>query len=70
MGGERGAWRCPTLFIGQYILVIFQVYHPERDQWQEVSKLPTPKSALAAVAVPSGELTRGAQDRFRYSFQN
>ena len=47
----------------------FQVYHPERDQWQEVSKLPTPKSALAAVVVPRGELTKEAQDRFRYPFQ-
>ena len=52
-----------------YFCNLFQVYHPERDQWQEVSKLPTPKSALAAVAVPRGELTREAQDRFRYPFQ-
>ena len=45
---------------------VVEVYHPERDQWQEVSSLPSPKSALAAVVVPRGELTREAQERCRY----
>ena len=43
-----------------------EVDHPERDEWQEVSRLPSPKSALAAVVVPRGELTREAQERCRY----
>ena len=38
----------------------------ERDEWQEVSRLPSPKSALAAVVVPREELTREAQERCRY----
>ena len=45
---------------------VVEVYHPERDQWQEVSSLPSPKYALAAVVVPRGELTREAQERCRY----
>ena len=45
---------------------VVEVYHPERDQWQEVNKLPTPKSALAAVVVPREELTREAQERCRF----
>ena len=43
-----------------------EVDHPERDEWQEVSRLPSPKSALAAVVVPREELTREAQERCRY----
>ena len=45
---------------------VVEVYHPERDQWQEGSRLPTPKSALSAVVVPREELTRKAQERCRY----
>ena len=45
---------------------VVEVYHSERDQWQEVSSLPSPKYALAAVVVPRGELTREAQERCRY----
>ena len=45
---------------------VVEVYHPERDEWQEVSRLPSPKSALAAVVVPREELTREAQERCRY----
>ena len=45
---------------------VVEVYHPERDEWQEVSRLPHPKSALAAVVVPREELTREAQERCRF----
>ena len=45
---------------------VVEVYHPERDEWQEVSRLPSPKSALAAVVVPREELAREAQERCRY----
>ena len=45
---------------------VVEVFHPERNQWQEVSSLPFPKSALAAVVVPRLELTRETQERYRY----
>ena len=51
---------------GRGVTDVVEVYHPERDQWQEVSRLPSPKSGLAAVVVPRGELTREAQERCRY----
>ena len=51
---------------GRGVTDVVEVYHPERDQWQEVSSLPSPKYALAAVVVPRGELTREAQERCRY----
>ena len=51
---------------GKGVTDVVEVYHPERNQWQEVSKLPSPKSALAAVVVPREELTREGQERCRY----
>merc|ERR1719234_2212955 len=51
---------------GRGVTAVVEVYHPERNQWQEVSRLPSPKSALAAVVVPRQELTREAQERCSY----
>ena len=53
-------------FDGRGVTDVVEVYHPERDEWQEVSRLPHPKSALAAVVVPREELTGEAQERCRY----
>ena len=49
---------------------VVEVFHPERNQWQEVSSLPSPKSAFAAVVVRRGDLTREAQERCRYQRRN
>ena len=51
---------------GRGVTDVVEVYHPERDQWQQVNRLPTLKSALAAVVVPREELTREAQEMCRY----
>ena len=49
---------------------VVEVFHPERNQWQEVSYLPSPKCAFAAVVVRRGDLTREAQERCRYQRRN
>ena len=51
---------------GRRVTDVVEVFHPERNQWQEVSSLPFPKSALAAVVVPRLEMTKEAQERCRY----
>ena len=51
---------------GRGVTDVVEVYHPERNEWQEVSSLPSPKSALAAVVVTRGGLTREGQERCRY----
>ena len=53
-------------FDGRRETDVVEVFHPERNQWQEVSSLPFPKSALAAVVVPRLEMTKEAQERCRY----
>ena len=47
-----------------------EVFHPERNQWQEGSSLPSPKCSFAAVVVRRGDLTREAQERCRYQRRN
>ena len=49
---------------------VVEVFHPERNQWQEVSSLPSPKCSFAAVVVRRGDLTREAQERCRYQRRN
>ena len=49
---------------------VVEVFHPERNQWQEVSSLPSPKFSFAAVVVRRGDLTREAQERCRYQRRN
>ena len=51
---------------GRALTDVVEVFHPERNQWQEVSSLPSPKSAFAMVVVRRGDLTREAQERCRY----
>ena len=55
---------------GRAVTDVVEVFHPERNQWQEVSSLPSPKSAFAAVVVRRGDLTREAQERCRYQRRN
>ena len=49
---------------------VVEGFHPERNQWQEVSSLPSPKFSFAAVVVRRGDLTREAQERCRYQRRN
>ena len=51
---------------GRVLTDVVEVFHPERNQWHEVSSLPSPKSAFAMVVVRRGDLTREAQERCRY----
>ena len=55
---------------GRVLTDVVEVFHPERNQWQEVSYLPSPKCAFAAVVVRRGDLTREAQERCRYQRRN
>ena len=55
---------------GRTVTDVVEVFHPERNQWQEVSYLPSPKCAFAAVVVRRGDLTREAQERCRYQRRN
>ena len=55
---------------GRAFTDVVEVFHPERNQWQEVSYLPSPKCAFAAVVVRRGDLTREAQERCRYQRRN
>ena len=55
---------------GRTVTNVVEVFHPERNQWQEVSYLPSPKCAFAAVVVRRGDLTREAQERCRYQRRN
>ena len=55
---------------GRAVTDVVEVFHPERNQWQEVSSLPSPKSAFAVVVVRRGDLTREAQERCRYQRRN
>ena len=57
-------------FNGRAVTDVVEVFHPERNQWQEVSSLPSPKCAFAAVVVRRGDLTREAQERCRYQRRN
>ena len=58
-------------FNGRAATDVVEVFHPERNQWQEVSSLPSPKKcAFAAVVVRRGDLTREAQERCRYQRRN
>ena len=57
-------------FNGRAATDVVEVFHPERNQWQEVSYLPSPKCAFAAVVVRRGDLTREAQERCRYQRRN
>ena len=45
---------------------VVEVYHPELDQWQVVSSLPSPKSALSAVVVARRKLDKEAEEKCRY----
>ena len=45
---------------------VVEVYHPELDQWQVVSSLPSPKSGLSAVVVARRKLDKEAEERCRY----
>ena len=40
---------------GRAVTDVVEVFHPERNQWQEVSSLPSPKSAFAMVVVRRGD---------------
>ena len=57
-------------FNGRAVTDVVEVFHSERNQWQEVSYLPSPKCAFAAVVVRRGDLTREAQERCRYQRRN
>ena len=57
-------------FNGRAATDVVEVFHPERNQWQEVSSLPSPKFSFAAVVVRRGDLTREAQERCRYQRRN
>ena len=49
---------------------VVEVYHPELDQWQVVSSLPSPKSGLSAVVVARRKLDKEAEERCRYKNRN
>ena len=55
---------------GRALTDVVEVFHPVRNQWQEVSSLPSPKFSFAAVVVRRGDLTREAQERCRYQRRN
>ena len=41
---------------------VVEVFYPEKNEWKEVSCLPSPKTAFSAVVVPRDELTKETQE--------
>ena len=41
---------------------VVEVFYPEKNEWKEVSCLPSPKIAFSAVVVPRDELTKETQE--------
>ena len=41
---------------------VVEVFYPEKNEWKEVSCLPSPKISFSAVVVPRDELTKETQE--------
>ena len=41
---------------------VVEVFYPGKNEWKEVSCLPSPKIAFSAVVVPRDELTKETQE--------
>ena len=49
-------------FNGRELTDVVEVFYPEKNEWKEVSCLPSPKTAFSAVVVPRDELTKETQE--------
>ena len=49
-------------FNGPELTDVVEVFYPEKNEWKEVSCLPSPKTAFSAVVVPRDELTKETQE--------
>ena len=49
-------------FDGREMTDVVEVFYPEKNEWKEVSCLPSPKIAFSAVMVPRDELTKETQE--------
>ena len=49
-------------FDGREMTDVVEVFYPEKNEWKEVSCLPSPKIAFSAVVVPRDELTKETQE--------
>ena len=49
-------------FDGREMTDVVEVFYPEKNEWKEVSCLPSPKTAFSAVVVPRDELTKETQE--------
>ena len=47
---------------GRKLTDVVEVFYPEKNEWKEVSCLPSPKAAFSAVVVPRDELTKETQE--------
>ena len=49
-------------FNGRKMTDVVEVFYPEKNEWKEVSCLPSPKISFSAVVVPRDELTKETQE--------
>ena len=49
-------------FDGREMTDVVEVFYPEKNEWKEVSCLPSPKISFSAVVVPRDELTKETQE--------
>ena len=49
-------------FNGRELTDVVEVFYPEKNEWKEVSCLPSPKISFSAVVVPRDELTKETQE--------
>ena len=49
-------------FDGPEMTDVVEVFYPGKNEWKEVSCLPSPKIAFSAVVVPRDELTKETQE--------
>ena len=49
-------------FDGREMTDVVEVFYPEKNEWKEVSCLPSPKVVFSAVVVPRDELTKETQE--------
>ena len=49
-------------FDGREMTDVVEVFYPGKNEWKEVSCLPSPKISFSAVVVPRDELTKETQE--------